>query len=80
METYPLLVSLVDGVQSVLDGDTLEIAGGDFHAQGEVQVNPLDGRFRQVKLEYAGVVYSRRALVDFPESRFVSDRTRKLAR
>lgn len=71
IKTYPLLVRLVDGIQSILDGDTLEVAGGDFQAQGEVQVNSLNRGFRQVKLQDAWVVHSRRALVDFPGDRIV---------
>lgn len=49
--TYLLLELLVDGVQSVLDGDTLEVAGTDFKAKGEVEVDLLDGGFGEHHLE-----------------------------
>jgi len=35
-DTYALLVLLVDGVQSVLDGDALHIPRGDLKAEREV--------------------------------------------
>ena len=64
--TNPLLVSLVDGIHGVLDGDTLQIAGGNLHSQRKVQVNSLNRRFRQVDLEDARVINGVGALVDFP--------------
>jgi hypothetical protein len=78
--TYPFLVRLVYGVESILDGYTLKVTGGDFQAHGEVQVNLLNGRFRQMKLEDALVIYCCRALVDFPVTQVVSNRIRRLSR
>lgn len=46
-----LLVLLVDGIQGILDGDTLQIPGGDLQTKGEVQVNLLDRRTDEWKLE-----------------------------
>lgn len=51
-----LLVLLVDGIQGILDGDTLQIPGGDLQAQGEVQVNLLDRWADEWELEDVLVV------------------------
>lgn len=56
----------MNGIQSILDRDALEVAGSYLHAQGKVQVNLLDRRFCQHQLENSGILYSARALVDFP--------------
>lgn len=57
VKTHSLLVCLVDGIHGILDGDALEVARGDLHSQGEVEVNLLDGRFRQWDLEDARVLH-----------------------
>lgn len=46
-----LLELLVDGVHGILDGDTLQIPGGDLQTQGEVQVNLLDWGSDEVEFE-----------------------------
>lgn len=46
-----LLELFVDGIQGILDGDTLQIPGGDLQTQGEVQVNLLDGWGDEVEFE-----------------------------
>lgn len=50
-DAYLLLVLLVDGIERVLDGDALQIPGGDLQAQGEVQVNLLDRRLDEVEFQ-----------------------------
>lgn len=48
-----LLELFVDGIQGILNGDTLQIPGSDLQTQGEVQVNLLhsgsdEGEFEDV--------------------------------
>lgn len=50
-ETDLLLELFVDGIQGILDGDTLQIPGGDLQAQGEVQVNLLDWGVDELEFE-----------------------------
>lgn len=55
--THSLLVCLVNGIQCILDGDTLQVSGCDFHAQWKVQVDLFNGRFRQRQLQDSWVFY-----------------------
>jgi len=64
--THLLLVLFVDRVQRVFDGHTLEVAGGDFETQGEVEVYPFDGRGAEEFLEDFGFAEGGRGGVKFP--------------
>lgn len=44
MCAHPLLEGLVDGIQGVLDRDTLHVPCRHLESEGEVQVNLLDRR------------------------------------
>ncbi len=55
--TCPLLVLFVDGIESVLNGDALEVPGCNFEPKGEMQVDLLDRRCGQ---QPAGVSRCRR--------------------
>jgi hypothetical protein len=49
--TYPLLVRLVNSIQGILDGNTLEVSCCYLHAEREVKVNSLDLGSGKRKLE-----------------------------
>lgn len=50
-DTDLLLVLLVNGIESILDGDTFQVSCGNFQTEREVQVNFLDRRLGQMQLE-----------------------------
>lgn len=63
---YPFLVSLVNSVECVLDSHSPQVSGRNLHAQGDVQVDPFDWRFNQMKLKNGWIIDCYRRLVDFP--------------
>ena len=64
--TYPLLILLVDRIQCVLDGNALEVPCRDLKAEGEVEVNLLDGGCREEFLESIPLLRCCRRCVDLP--------------
>ena len=58
--SYLLLELFVDGIQSVLDGYTLQVPRRNLQAQREVQVDLLDRRCGEELLQYFFVIQRRR--------------------
>lgn len=56
----------MDGIHGVLDSDTAEVPCRHFHAQREVQVDPLDRGLGEVQLEDVLVLNRVRGSVDLP--------------
>lgn len=57
--TYPLLELLVNGIQRVLDGDTLHVSRADLKAEREVESDLLDLGYAQGQGQECWVLDSR---------------------
>lgn len=64
--THLLFVLLVDRIHRILDCHSLQVPCRDLEAQGEVQVNFLDGWGREELLEVFLVVDGARRRIDLP--------------
>lgn len=65
-ETYPLLEGLMNGVESILDRDTLEVTGRYLEPQWEVKINLLDWWCSEQLFQDLLVVYCGRRRVYLP--------------
>lgn len=72
--TCPLLVWLVDRIECILDGDTLEVSCCDLKPEREVEINLLDRRCCEELLQDILLVNGGRRGVDLPEQHgYISD-------
>jgi hypothetical protein len=67
IRTHLLLELLVDGVQCILDGDTLQVSCGDFEPEWEVQIDLANEWSGERLLEDLWVLYGCRRLVQLPK-------------
>ena len=70
--TYSLLVRLVHRVQRILYRDPLHVPHGQVDSQREVEVDFLDGRRGEVRLEDGGVLDRRGRDVELPAAPMLS--------
>lgn len=64
---YPFLVNLVNSVECVLDSYSPQVSGRNLRAQGEMQIDPSDRGFSQMKLKNGRIFDRGGRTVDFPD-------------
>ena len=72
---YLLLELLVNGIERILDRDTLHVPRSDFEAEWEVKVDLLDGRFGEHLLQDRRVLDGACGGVDLPGRQSADDQT-----